>query len=554
MNAVVYRTDVDEWRPDRIDDAFAPGIIHSGPSINDERRIAIFVTREEIPVRWSVSKTILDAEWHLFLVHWDPDTRLLYIASSRTDELHEKLAKAVGGTRATRVSGELIYRSLGGINRLVLMNLGLSQLRAGRPIRYMMFAGSDIARQLPDAVAGTKRKTNLFGQGFSGDGKVSIGCSAKGKIWSMQSAADFAEWIDWCHDLGAKLLDDTIPTDQFVRNLIKQEEIAARPAKPPIAIHWPEWLLVQLEERVDLQFGAAAVPTSFYECEIELANHADTGPLRFTVSCETGQAEYEVVFGDDGATYRHVAGPDVSIIISKKARPLSEYFAEDPPPIYFADGDFLVANELFKLPEPEERRVFSAGKIDVGDWTDVDLGIESQGIEKNPESIQRRVIENLLADDPPWDVVFDDDGKGEVADIVALRKDGNTLHVHLVHCKYSHGAVPGRRVNDLYEVCGQAQKSVRWFDYPVRILKRLRKRENDRINAGLPSRFEAGTLSVVRDLINNWQQYEHHYSVTIVQPGLSKAQVEPAQLDLLGATESYLLETYGAPLRVVGSA
>jgi hypothetical protein len=184
MNAVVYRTDVDEWRPDRIDDAFAPGIIHSGPSINDERRIAIFVTREEIPVRWSVSKTILDAEWHLFLVHWDPDTRLLYIASSRTDELHEKLAKAVGGTRATRVSGELIYRSLGGINRLVLMNLGLSQLRAGRPIRYMMFAGSDIARQLPDAVAGTKRKTNLFGQGFSGDGKVSIGCSAKGKIWS----------------------------------------------------------------------------------------------------------------------------------------------------------------------------------------------------------------------------------------------------------------------------------------------------------------------------------------------------------------------------------
>ncbi|MGY0234008.1 hypothetical protein [Longispora urticae] len=50
----------------------------------------------------------------------------------------------------------------------------------------------------------------------------------------------------------------------------------------------------------------------------------------------------------------------------------------------------------------------------------------------------------------------------EIADIVALRIAPDGLPIWLVHCKYAHGDAPGRRVEDLYEVCGQAQKSIRW--------------------------------------------------------------------------------------------
>jgi hypothetical protein len=47
--------------------------------------------------------------------------------------------------------------------------------------------------------------------------------------------------------------------------------------------------------------------------------------------------------------------------------------------------------------------------------------------------------------------------------------------------------------------------------------------------------------------------FSFEYEVFIVQPGLSKAKIAPAFLDVLGATELFLSETYSMPLRVVAS-
>jgi hypothetical protein len=64
------------------------------------------------------------------------------------------------------------------------------------------------------------------------------------------------------------------------------------------------------------------------------------------------------------------------------------------------------------------------------------------------------------------DVYFDDDGPGEIADVVAIRLTENLVSVTLFHCKFSSGDMPGARVKDLYAVRGQAQKSARWRDRP----------------------------------------------------------------------------------------
>lgn len=42
-------------------------------------------------------------------------------------------------------------------------------------------------------------------------------------------------------------------------------------------------------------------------------------------------------------------------------------------------------------------------------------------------------------------------------------------------------------------------------------------------------------------------------SIAIVQPGLSKARVSAEQLELLGATQNYLRETYQIPFEVICS-
>ena len=552
MSTIVYRTTCDEWRPQNIDEAIPFASIQFGPVVNEEKRLAVFVTRDESYVRWSSTKEVVNVEWNLYLVHWDRETSLLYINSSKTKELHEKLAKAIGGDGASRIAGESVYRVLDGINRLMLMNLGLSST-LGRYIRYTMFVGSGVTMQLADASYTTKRKSNLFGLGYSGDGKVSVGCSAKGKIWSLQSAGDFSEWLEWCRLMGSKLIDDSISTDSFIQNLIRQEVITERPDKPPVAVHWPESLLIESGERIQIKFGTGDW-VGFYECEIDTVQHEETGPIQFRVSTE-GEgtvAKFEVHLSANGAQYPQVEGPEVWVDY-KGERLLSDLFNDDPPHIYFADGEFLIFNELFKPPRGEDWGLFNSDKIETRDWSDTDLNTESQGLEKNPRSIQRAVIEELLAREPAFDIVFDDDGSGEIADVVAVRKHDGCLTVELFHCKYAHGAAAGNRVADLYEVCGQAQKSVHWREYPVRLLKRIRKRENDRMAKGPPSRFEQGDLGTLKGLISCWQELRPDYHVWIVQPGLSKATIEQKQTDLLAATEGFLLETYGILLRVIAS-
>jgi len=171
----------------------------------------------------------------------------------------------------------------------------------------------------------------------------------------------------------------------------------------------------------------------------------------------------------------------------------------------------------------------------------------SQGPEKKPASIQRRVIETLLRSGD-WDVVFDDDGAGEVADVVAMRLEDNRLRVHFYHCKYSSGTRPGARVVDLYEICGQAQKSIRWAERLGDMLLHLQRREADRLKAGKATRFERGGLHLLVTWINKWRQLRPDYAIALVQPGYSKHAAEPSHLELLAATQTYLMDTYRIPL------
>jgi hypothetical protein len=146
--------------------------------------------------------------------------------------------------------------------------------------------------------------------------------------------------------------------------------------------------------------------------------------------------------------------------------------------------------------------------------------------------------------------MIDDDGSGEMADIVAMRVEGGDLVVRLVHCKYASGDSPGHRVDDLYDVCGQAQKSLRCRRNVPRFFRHLARRERARRNRGARSGFEVGDGDTLIRLEDESRLLQPRFEIVIAQPGLSKAEASTEQLDLLGATELYLKETAFVPLEV----
>lgn len=93
-----------------------------------------------------------------------------------------------------------------------------------------------------------------------------------------------------------------------------------------------------------------------------------------------------------------------------------------------------------------------------------------------------------------------------MVDIVALRVEQSELIIRLVHCKYSHGDAPGARVADLYEVCGQAQKSIMWRRSDLRpFFKTLEDRARKKLKRPGVNPFEVGTSrSYTRFRIARW--------------------------------------------------
>jgi hypothetical protein len=332
---------------------------------------------------------------------------------------------------------------------------------------------------------------------------------------------------------------------------MRPRQINERPAVPPVAIHWPESLLTQIEDRVEITFGDRPVP--FAECDIELLDHERTGPLRFSVHSNVDAAEFEIVFAEGGARYLQRSGAKATIKIGGKVKTLSESFGEDSPQIDFGDGSLLIYSHLYALPDGIKVEPYPRDRVETWDWSGTDIRTESQGPEKRPDSVQRRVIETLLADGNIYDLIFDDDGAGEIADVVAVRVTEGLVQVTLLHCKYSSADTPGARVKDLYEVCGQAQKSARWRDRPYRMFTHMLKREKLRLEKGSTSRFEHGTAAFLKKLKASWQDYRYEFDVRIIQPGLSRAAITEEGLHLLAGVETYLLETRAMKLRIIGS-
>lgn len=551
MSAVVYRTKCADWCPQRLHDFILKEKLVGSVSVNPAKNVSYFVLLEEGEVEWGKVKGYVDRAYDLYILYWDSQRKLLFINTSNNDASHEAFAKLVTGDNAELIKGSQVFRVFGGLNRLLLQTLGLSHT-VSRVIRFTMHVGLDVPAGLADAQTQNKVKTNIFGSGFSEGERITVGCSRKGRIWSRQTAPDLLSWIEWCRHVGAKLQNASFSEEDILKNSIIPVEIEARPDLMPLAIEWPDSFYMRTEEATRIYFGDKEF--DFDQVGLELVEPALSKPIQFRIFTNDQSATYQIHFSRTGALYSPVTNGLVNIGVGRRKRPLSEWFRQEPPIIRFEQDSFTKDNQLCRPYQPR-MAPFDVNRIRDWTWDNVDLRKESQTEAKFTDSIQYHLIQRLKASSwsEKYDVLFDDDGTNEAADVVGLRIENDELLLHLFHCKYSTEAKPGARVGDLYEVCGQAQRSVQWRAHIDRLLAHLIARDVDYVKRVNQSRFEVGTRKTVFKIRKQAPHLKIRCDVFIVQPGLSKQQVSDKQLELLGATESFLVDQYQMRLHVISS-
>lgn len=517
--------------------------------INDEEKVLVVIEPKDSNVGWTTQHNISNLSWELYVIYWNQNKNVAFV--NATDKsLANKLVEAIFG-ESNRITGESIFRCLYGINHLMLATVGLNSAING-PIRYKMFAGIDIAQGLSEATKNNSYKSNLFGVGYNGNGKVSIGCSHKGTIWAKWvESIDY--WMNWCNEIIDKVLDSTIDSQKILEGVLVPRVIKEIPSEIPYRIDWPLELDFFTDDNLFLERDKIKIP--IYEVAIKLLEiQPKKDVLQFYVGNENFKETFELSISDNTFRIKSVSKSKTTIARSQKRTYLADFFQEYPPIIKFIDQSTLEGNLYVTLKDRYKDKSFPPNQIFTYDWEILGVNIkrESQTIEKFPDSIQYNVIKKLI-ETGDYSIVFDDDDAGEIADIIAIKESENDIIFEFYHCKYSHGDLPGSRVSDLYEVCGQAEKSVIWKQDTRDIVKRMRKREIQRMEKGSVSRFELGDLEKLKEIENKLRVYGSKLEINIVQPGVDHTKITSDMDRILVSTQSYLLETYGIRMNLLCS-
>jgi superfamily II DNA or RNA helicase len=561
-SAVVYKTMCEDWTPQNFREGLpAPNSCERiYETVNHAEHTLVIVTVRRVALAWTNVEDLFSWEWELYVVIWSPEQNLLFINSSTNSGEYKALAKAIAGETAALIRGQQVFRTFAGVNRLRLQNVGLTE-QLGRNVRYTGRMGADVAAELPDVQRRHARKSVLSGGGFEDGDRTTVGASRKGRIWShRRDRVD--QLAAWCKAIGGKLLDENIDPDEVLRGTLEAKTITVRPALMPITVDWPEEVYTTAEMLWSIVIGEHEYPLS--ELDLEIVSPSVDGPLRFRIVADDQEAELELELFEDqeGPNYRFVvrAGTRVQVRRGERAdaEDASDFFYDDPPMIWFSDGSALEGNDF--IPLKTAHPPYDATKILAWDWAGVDIRKESQGEQKEPDSIQAKVIRTLMNGD--YDMIIDDDGKGEAADVVTIKLVGDAaapsrIDVEFYHCKYSQAAAAGRRIEDLYEVCGQAQKSIAWMSSHEKrtdLFTHLLRREARRQEAEGASRYEKGDGELLLTIREMSRLCPVSLKIYIVQPGLSMAQATREQLELLSVTDTYLMETYRLPFGVIANA
>lgn len=517
--------------------------------IHEESKTLYFVTRLEPPIRWTRSRKLRDRIWDLYVLHYDEARNILFLSSSDKSSAHEKIAKVVGGTKL--IYGDVIFRSLGKINRLIFQNVGVKK-HGRRNLRFAMYTGSDVAEALSISERAGSVKSNLSGTGWENGQPVAIGCSYKGRVWTRDPGS-IPELVKWCEAVGKKIKDDSIDTAQIIANVLIPEEVETLPDKQILSIEWPLEILRQSEERVVLKKGTEEKPVSMFSIEL-VKSDLVTSQVEFKLVTDPDEVWANLVLtvgGADGFKVTRSSRDEVKIRIGNLEVPVEEYFSNYPPMIRFVDVSELDGNLLIK-PQHTQDLVFPEERFEVWDWDGVDIRKESiwkDGAERQ-DSIQWRAAQQFVTGN--FDVVFDDDGAGEAADLVCFKEEDDHIRLALVHCKFTKGATPGERVGDVVEVSSQAVRSAKWKWKFKDLCRHVLEREK-RLSGGRTTRFLKGIGADMNKFVKLSRFKEIRPEIIIVQPGLSKVNHTADQTAVLAAAYSYLKETVGVDLDVICS-
>ena len=557
LSTIIYKTNVTSWKPTKqYWEKHFSSYDHVFSDTNHSNTIVIILGKLE-KIDWGNFEGVQNLKWDSIIIHWDlrPDVNRVYLNTSLKQYSGKDLLEDIfGKDKLSLITGMNVFRIFNNVNRLSLFNVG-TRPGIGKDISFQSYFGKGVQDGIKLLEQGTLIKNNIFGVGYKEGEKISLGCSVKGKIWSYQRG-NLHELTNWCKEIGDIVEDENIDSNVVLQHTLAVEKLSQRPINVmPILIDWNPEMYEHLERRYNVVINGRTYNLS--NVELNIHNPSLDEPLQFSVDTNEYSVKFQINLGTNPNTnesfyeVKQLSGDSCSIIYGNSSPSLVRFFQDSIPTIWFADGSQLFGNLYVKLKNQPD--IISKESIIIDNWTGVDIKKESQDIAPYiKDSIQYYFIDKIKND---FDIIYDDDGKGEIADIIGVNDKEDTIEVHLYHLKYALNGAVSNNINNFYQVCGQALKALKWKHKDGReIFTHLFKRKDKILNGNTCSRIIKGSEEDLENLLEQakWTK-AIRYHMYIVQPALSKEKASNDILLLLGNIQHCLATIGNIDLKVYSS-
>lgn len=221
LSTVIFECVVDSWIPSNWETGFSGISQYEHVYSRHSKDTLIIILGKIENVEWGRFETVKNLHWDLIVVHWDlrPKINRVFLNTSIKGFSGASLMEAIFGSKnINQISGMNVFRIFYNVNRLSLFNVG-TRRGFGQDVTFQSYYGKGVQDGIKELEQGTLIKNNIFGVGYKGGEKISLGCSIKGKIWSYQRG-NLYELIKWCRETGEIVADNTISPNVVLQHTL----------------------------------------------------------------------------------------------------------------------------------------------------------------------------------------------------------------------------------------------------------------------------------------------------------------------------------------------
>lgn len=514
-----------------------------------ENSAAIVIVREKTKPRWASIEAFCDVQHELFLIYYDQESGLLFInASRKAESLYDRIAKHYCGEPFSGLQLSKVNRVLRDLDNLSCFNIGMkNRVQANNTESYRILAGSKADAAVTESDGSLYDRGHVFAKGDTGENSQTIGYSSLSKVWSSKPL-QIPESINWCKSVARKITSTApVNTGSGLDHLAVGKDLQVIPGNV-ITADWHEDTYKSSPQITYIDFAGHQQMISLLDLDlvidIESTDEAGVGvsltglsfqyDLRFQLAPRPQFIEIETT------------AERLPHVVSREQVPLVEYLNENLLSFFCADLSRFQGNQLFSS-NLESRIPFDTNRISVVDWNNHNVDIEREYGDTNGQSQSIHDFLKVQLNQERFSAVIYDHRSGEIADFITFCETESSISVELYHCKGSGGPLPGNRIGDLYEVCGQAVKSVKFTFNNGQLYEKIAHR------TATGSVFIRGDIEVVEQLLDD-QTKPIVFKYVLVQPGVSQQDLSLQSGLLLASTAEYVRRTRSEEVFVWGSA